>query len=124
MPRQTKPRTSRRRKQGQRILDFVATHQLDGNGIESVTAARRFAREHGIRYPAIIKVRRNPYTVDSFFYAEKGMFGLAYVEFNWMLFPCLSKIYKTLDEKEFFADLDEMDWLADEEAYKSEYAFI
>jgi hypothetical protein len=124
MPRHIKPRISRRRKLGQRILDFVSSHQIDGNGIESVTAARRFVREHSIHYPAVIKVRRNHCTIDSFFYAEKGMFGLAYAEFNWLAFPCLSKIYKTLDKKEFFAEFDGVDWSTDEEIFKIEYAFI
>ena len=124
MPRHIKPRTSRRRKLGQRVLDFVSVHQIDGNGIESVTAARRFAREHSIHCPAVIKVRRNRSTVDSFFYAEKGMFSLTYAEFNWIAFPCLSRIYKTLDKKEFFSEFEVIDSSTDEEIYKPEYAFI
>lgn len=124
MPRPIKPKTSRRRKQGKRVLDFVAVHYTDGNGLESVTVARSLVRQNSIRYPAIIKVKRNEYTTDSFFYAEKGMFGLTYVEFNWMGFPCLRAIYNDLDKKEFFTDFDVMDWSSDEESYRPEYAFI
>jgi hypothetical protein len=124
MPRHVKPRLSRRRLLGQRILDFVATYHINGVGIESVTTARKFVRENGIRFPAVIKVQRNPHTVDSFFLAEKGMFGLAYAEFSWLSFPCLQKIYRDLDEKEFLTEQDKLDMSLNEESYRPEYAFI
>lgn len=124
MPRHIKPRISRRRLLGQRIIDFVATYHTDGNGLESVTAARKFVRENGIRFPAVIKVKRNNYTTDSFFYAEKGMFGLSYAEFSWLSFPCLQKIYRDLDQKEFFTEEDKLDMTLNEECYRPEYAFI
>lgn len=124
MPRHIKPRFSRRRLQGQRILDFVATHQIAGNGLQGVTAARKFVAGNRIPCPAIIHVRRNSYTVDSFFLAEKGMFGLSYVEFNWMLFPCLKELTEKIGPRELFADLDHYDWASEEESYRVEYAFI
>ena len=124
MPRHVKPRFSRRRLQGQRVLSFVSTHDINGNGIIGVTAARRFVAKNKIRCPTIINVRRNSYTIDSFFLAEKGMFGLAYVEFNWMLFPCLKQLVEKIGPRELFTDLDHYDWASEEEYYKSEYAFI
>lgn len=124
MPRHNKPRTSRRRLQGQRILSFVATHDIDGRGVIGVTAARKFAAQNKIHCPAIINVRRNSYTIDSFFLAEKGMFSLAYVEFNWMLFPCLNKLIEKIGPRELFTDLDQYDWASEEESYRPEYAFI
>ena len=124
MPRQTKSRTSRRRLQGQRILDFVSTHQIAGNGILGVTAARKFASKNKISYPAVIHVRRNSYTVDSFFLAEKGMFGLTYAEFNWMLFPCLKQLVEKIGPSQLFSDLDLYDWASEEESYRVDYAFV
>jgi hypothetical protein len=124
MPRTIKPRSSRRRLQGQRILAFVSTHHIDGGGIQGVTAARRFAAQNGIHCPAIIHVRRNSYTIDSFFLAEKGMFGLTYVEFNWIMFPCLKGMIEKIGPRELFTDLDQYDWASEEESYRSEYAFI
>lgn len=123
-PRHLKPRLCRRRLQGQRILAFVAVHTTEGNGIVSVTAARRFAASKKIICPAIIKVRRNEYTVDSFFLAEKGMFGLSYVEFNWMQFSCLNQIIKNIGPREIFSDLGQYDWTSEEESYRPEFAFI
>jgi hypothetical protein len=124
MPRHIKPRISRRRLQGQRILDFVSCHQINGNGIQSVTAARKFVAGNSIAYPAVIKVKRNDYTVDSFFYAEKGMFGLTYAEFNWMIFPCLKKLFDSMNQREMFVDLEGVDWASEEESYRPEYSFI
>jgi hypothetical protein len=124
MPRPIKPRSSRRRLQGQRILSFVATHQIDGNGIQGVTAARKFVSQNNVCYPAIIRVHRNRYTIDSFFLAEKGMFGLAYAEFNWMVFPCLRQLVEKIGPRELFTDLGLYDWASEEESYRAEYAFI
>lgn len=124
MPRHIKPRTSRRRLQGQRILSFASTHNIDGHGAIGVTAARKFVAQNKVRYPAVIHVRRNDYTIDSFFLAEKGMFGLAYVEFNWMLFPCLKQLVEKIGPRELFTDLDQNDWSSEEESYRAEYAFI
>lgn len=124
MPRAIKPRSSRRRLQGQRILAFVSSHHIEGNGAQGVTAARKFAAKNGIRCPAIIHVRRNSYTTDSYFLAEKGMFGLTYVEFNWIMFPCLKELTEKIGPRELFTDLDQYDWASEEESYRSEYAFI
>lgn len=124
MPRHIKPRTSRRRLQGQRVLAFVANFDIQGNGKVSVTAARNFVSENGIKVPAVINVRRNGYTIDHYFLAEKGMFGLSYVEFNWMLFPCLKNLADQIGSRELFDDLNDYDWASEEESYKEEYAFI
>jgi hypothetical protein len=124
MPRHKKPRTSRRRMQGQRILNLVPTHQIIGNGVIGVTAARKFVSGNRICCPAIIHVRRNDYTVDSFFLAEKGMFSLSYTEFNWVLFPCLKDLIEKNGPEKLFADLDQYDWASEEENYRTEYAFI
>lgn len=124
MPRHKKPRASRRRLEGQRVLNFVSTHNIDGNGAIGVTAARKFVSKNKIHYPAIIHVRRNSCTIDSFFLAEKGMFGLTYVEFNWMLFPCLNQLVEKIGPRELFTDLDQYDWASEEEAYRYEYSFI
>jgi len=59
-----------------------------------------------------------------FFLAEKGMFGLAYVEFNWMLFPSLKKIYKSFDNREFTPAFRPGLYSMDEEIYLPEFAFI
>jgi hypothetical protein len=124
MPRQTKPRTCRRRLIGKRILDFVSTYDIDGNGGVPVTTARQFVKDKGISCPAVIKVKRNEYTTDMFFLAEKGMFGLAYAEFNWMLFPSLKSIYKSFDEREFSPQYRPELYSMDEEIYLPEFAFI
>jgi hypothetical protein len=124
MPRRIKPRTSRRRLQGQRLLSFVSTYSIDGHGVVGVTAARRFAADNKVRCPAVIHVRRNINTIDSFFLAEKGMFGLTYVEFNWKLFPCLNELVEKIGPRELFTDLDQYDWDSEEESYKIEFAFI
>lgn len=124
MPRAIKPRTCRRRLQGQRLLAFVASFDINGNGIILVTAARKFASENKIKAPAVIHVRRNGYTIDHFFLAEKGMFSLMYVEFNWMLFPCLKKLEQDIGPRELFADLDQQEWSSEEESYREEFAFI
>lgn len=121
MPRHTKPRPCRRRLIGKRILDFVSTYEIEGGGIISVTAARRFAKENGIASPAVIKVVRNQYTTDLFFLSEKGMFGLAYVEFNWMLFSSLKAIYQSFDNREFQPVTGQT---LEEEMYLPEFAFI
>jgi hypothetical protein len=124
MPRRIKPHASRRRLQGQRLLSFASTYNIDSHGAIGVTAARRFAADNKIHCPAVIRVRRNTNTIDSFFLAEKGMFGLAYVEFNWMLFPCLNQLVEKIGPRELFTDLDQYDWAFEEESYKVEYAFI
>lgn len=124
MPRPIKPRTCRRRLQGKRLISFVASFNIDGNGVVSVTAARRFVAENKVKAPAVINVKRNDYTIDRFFLAEKGMFGLIYVEFNWMLFPCLKKLEKNIGPRELFADLDQQEWSSEEESYREEFAFI
>lgn len=124
MHRPIKPRTSRRRTQGQRVLTFVATHHIAGNDLPGVTAARKFVSQNKICCPAVIHVRRNKHTIDSFFLAEKGMFGLSYAEFNWMLFPCLKQVVEKIGPRELFTDLDLHDWASEEESYKAEFAFI
>lgn len=124
MPRQTKPRTSRRRLQGKRVLSFVASFSINGDGSLGVTAARQLVRSKGIVAPAVIHVRRNGYTVDSFFWSEKGMFGLPYAEFNWMLFSCLNKVVENIGARELFDDISYQDWSSEEESYRCEYAFI
>lgn len=110
--------------EGQRILAFVSNFDIEGNGAVPVTAARRFASENRIKAPAVINVKRNHYTTDHFFLAEKGMFGIAYVEFNWMLFPCLNKLVSQLGYKQLFDGMEMYDWASEEESYKDEYAFI
>lgn len=124
MPRPIKPRLCRRRLQGQRLLALVSNYDIPGNGIVSVTAARRLVSDLGLVAPAIINVRRNDYTVDHFFLAEKGVFGLGYVEFNWMLFPCLKELAAHPNNKQIFADMNSQDWASEEESYRPEYAFI
>ena len=124
MPRHVKPRPCRQRLIGKRILDFVSTYEIEGNGVVSVTAARRFARQQKLECPAVIKVIRNQYTTDVFFLGEKGMFGLSYAEFNWTLFPSLRKIYKSFDEREFSPALSPGVYSMDEEVYLPEFAFI
>ena len=124
MPRQTKPRTARRRLQGKRVLSFVATFNIEGTDAVPVTTARHFARTNKIAAPAVIHVRRNSHTTDSFFLSDKGMFGLPYAEFNWMLFSCLTQVVKNIGEHELFDDIAYQDWSSEEESYRCEYAFI
>ena len=119
----TEPRTrqSRRRRQGQKVLDQVRSYQLDGNGAVSVTAARKFVKENDLSYPAVIHVRRTKYTIDSFFLSDSCMFGLPYVEFNWKQFGCLKEL-----GKEIGPDLgpDHAEWFGEVELYKYEFSFI
>jgi hypothetical protein len=124
MPRPTKPRPCRRRLQGQRVLTFVERFNIKGNGVTSVTAARKFVTANSLVSPVIIDVERNSYTIDHFFLAEEGMFGLSYVEVNWMLFPCLNELVKRKGASTLFGDLLEQDWTSEEESYRPEYAFI
>lgn len=124
MGRALKPRTSRRRIQGKRVLSFVASFNTHGHGGVGVTVARGFARQQKIKAPAIINVRRNSYTIDSFFLSERGMFGLTYVEFNWMQFESLRAIVNEIGSQQLFDDTIYQDWSSEEESYRPEYAFI
>lgn len=124
MKRRIKPRPCRRRLQGRAILQEVVSYDIEGTGDVPVTAARKFASINGIKSPAVINIRRNDYTVDHFFLAPQGMFGLTYVEFNWMLFPCLKKIAQEKGLGQALPELDLYHWSCDEESYKYEYAFI
>jgi hypothetical protein len=124
MTRHKKPRPSRRQLIGQRVLGLVPTYHLDGGGIISVTAARHFVRKKGIDCPAVIKVTRTQWKTDMFFLGDNGMFGLTYAEYNWMLFPSLKEIYKTLDEKEFSEEYRPDFWAMNQQFYRPEFAFV
>lgn len=117
----SKPRQGRRRTQGRQVLKLVKSYDLDGNGIVSVTAARKYVKDNGLCYPAVINVRRNKHTVDSFFLSESGVFGLSYVEFNWFQFASLKPLGKKIDPN---YGPGQTDWFVEEEPYAYEFSFI
>lgn len=117
-------RPCRRQIQGRKVLEHVENHATDAEGLVPVTAARRFVAENGIQAPAIIAVKRNQFTTDHFFWAERGMFGLPYVEHNWVAFPCLHKIADMLEDHELQVDISIRDMALEAEPFLPEFSYI
>jgi len=82
-------RKSPSRLEGKKLLELVPKFRLDCGEEKSVTAARKYIRDHDIPPPALILVRRNEHTIDRYFWAHKGLFTAQYVEENHFLFPSL-----------------------------------
>lgn len=123
----SKRRVSLRRLKGKIILSLLPTYDLDGTkaGAQPVTIARKFRAENKINPPAVIRVVRNSYTTDEFFWSENGMFALRYAEFNWANFPALLRICRS---EEFLEKLNEErknmhDTVLDIEDYFPQYSY-
>ena len=105
------------------MLAHVPTLHLETGQHKPVTAARRYIAEAGLKFPAILNVRRNEHTTDRFFWGEKGLFSAQYAEENHFLFPSLRVIVDSVGEDIMFAGLELVadDW---EEIEEYEYAFV
>lgn len=126
MVRSPRPKMSRRRLEGRRVLQFAYTVVVQAPFEMPVTVnyARKYARDHSIKAPAVIKIKRVSGVVDSYFLGHKGMFSLDYAELHWMTFPSLRQIVDTVGRKQLFDDLREGDLSHNEESYNASYAFI
>ena len=105
MPNKRK-RISRRRLAGQRVLSHVPTYSLESGAHKPHIAARRYIAENGLTPPALLHVRRNEHTSDSFFWGEKGLFSAHYAEENHFLFPSLRVIVEKIGEEVLFEGIE------------------
>ena len=120
----TRSRSGRNRLIGKELLRLVDSYEIENGDMLPVTAARKFITENKLRVPALISVKKNSITSERFLWAEEGVFGAVYVEFNWLLFPCLQKIYRENIDSIKLAALDELDLMVEIEKYRPEYSFI
>ena len=97
---------------GREILKSIQHYKFDNTkgDLLPVTAARKFVRENKINGPAIIEVARNKFTIDKFYWCNKGMFSAAFVEVNHVNFEELRMISIELTAKGFIPQQSEMYW--------------
>ena len=92
---------------GRRVLDRVAPPvKCTAGEYTPVTAARRFLAERGFfgGEHGLVQVRdQNKYY--NFYWCEKGLFDVAYVEKFYFLFPSLRSIVDSVGEDELFEGL-------------------
>lgn len=127
MPRKFAKRklhTCRRRAEAKKILEHVPSYELSGRSLVSVSAARIFVSTNKIQPPAILHVHRNEFTIDSFFWEKRGMYGLDYVEMNWPMFSVLKSIVDRIGSDELFGDPQEFDLASEIETIKPQYYYI
>lgn len=113
------------RKVGQQVLKTLPTYEFDNTNGEyiSVTAARRFVRENDIPKCSVIKVRRNAYTIDKYYWCEKGMFSAGFAECNYVNFLELRPIAKQIIDDGLIAPVSDREFYLEIETVNYEYQY-
>jgi hypothetical protein len=110
---------------GKEILKSLPLHEFDNTQSEEipVTAARNYVRANRIEGPAVIRIRRNSHTIDSFYWCKRGMFSAAFVESNYMNFMNLREISRGLVDKGILCDSVQRSLDCEVEEFKCEYIY-
>jgi len=109
---------------GREILKRVPNYKFDNSKSQDlpVTSARKYVRANQIKGPAVIEAVRNKFTIDRFYWCEKGMFSAAFAEFNYVNFEELRAISIELVNEGFIANQQEICWGM--EAREPNYEFM
>jgi hypothetical protein len=97
---------------GREVLNRVPVYKFDNKKSADlpVTSARKYVKREGIKGPAVIEVVRNKFTIDRFYWCEKGMFSAAFAEVNYVNFEELRKLSREIIDEGFAPYQMEVYW--------------